>query len=130
MTRKTLVPELRDADSRKALAEVVSALLGRWQLTAADRLALLGLEGRAEPKPGEALPDNPALLERAGHLLAIDRALARLYPYQPGLRDRWVSLAEPRLAGRRPLDVMLAGGIEGIRAVRDLVESRTGTRTG
>jgi hypothetical protein len=123
---KTFLGELRDFESRRALAEAVTALLDRWNLAAADRSSLLGLDEGAELRPGEALPENPAVLQRAGHLLAIGRALRRMYPYQPTLRDRWVATPEPALGGKTPLATMLAQGIDGIREVRELIESRAG----
>jgi hypothetical protein len=126
--RKTLVPELRDMESRKALAEAVNGLLERWGLNPADRSALLAMKARGEPARDEPLPDDPAVLERAGHLLAIERALRRLYPYQPQLRDRWVSTAAPGLRGRPPIEVMLAGGVEGIRTVREVAEHLADTK--
>jgi hypothetical protein len=124
---KTLVGELRDLASRRALAEAVTALLDRWNLAAGDRSSLLGLDPWAGLRPGEALPEDPAVLQRAGHLLAIDRALRRVYPYQPTLRDRWVATPEAVLGGRPPLAVMLDGGNAGIQAVRELIETRAGT---
>jgi hypothetical protein len=123
---KTFVGELRDFESRRALAEAVTALLDRWNLAAADRSSLLGLDQEAALRPGEALPEDPAVLQRTGHLLAIGRALRRVYPYLPTLRDGWVATPEPALAGKTPLAVMLAEGIEGIQAVRELIESRSG----
>jgi hypothetical protein len=124
---KTFLGELRDFESRRALVEAVTALLDRWNLAAADRSSLLGLDEGAELRPGEALPENPGVLQRAGHLLAIGRALRRLYPYQPTLRDRCVATPEPALGGRPPLAVMLDGGNGGILEVRELIETRAGT---
>jgi hypothetical protein len=121
---KTLVPELTDPESRKALAEAVTAVLRRWGLTPTDQSTLLGLKQPRELEPEEALPEDPALMERVGHLLAIERALRRLYPYQERQRDRWITTPEPRLARKAPLEAMLARGIEGIRTVRELLESR------
>ena len=124
---KTFVGELRTIESRRALAEAVTALLDRWNLGAGERSSLLGLDQEAGLSPGEALPEDPAVLQRAGHLLAIGRALHRAYPYQPALRDRWVATPEPALDGRPPLAVMLEGGEDGIQEVRDLIEARAGT---
>jgi len=123
MRRKTFVGELKDLESRRALAEALTALLDRWDVGTADRSRLLGMDQGAPLGPGEALPEDPAVLERAGHLLAIGRALHRVYPYLPTLRDRWVLTPEPALGGKPPLAVMLAGGIEGIRKVREVIES-------
>ena len=119
----TLVPELRDPEARQALAEVILALFKRWELHEFNQALLLGLAEMTKLRQGEPLPDDVAVLARVGHLLAIDRALLKLYPYQPDMRDRWISSPQPRLGGRAPLELMLVGGLRAIKAVRALVES-------
>ena len=120
---ETLVPELKDPETRKALAEVIIAQFERWKLHEVNQAMLLGLSEVTELRQGKPLPDDQAVLEHVGHLLAIDRALLKLYPYQPERRARWISSPQPRLGGRTPLEAMLGGGIQGIKEVRAAVES-------
>lgn len=119
MTR-TLLPEVHDAGTRLALAEAVLGVLGSWGVAPAKHTELLGL---ASPLgPGQPLPDEPGVLERAGHLLGIERALKRLHPDDPAARHAWLMLPDDRLGGQPPLRVMLEG-VEGIRRVRGLLEA-------
>ena len=62
-------------------------------------------------------------LEHVGHLLAIDRALLKRYPHQPHRRNRWLILPQPHLAGKAPLELMLVGGLQGIKEIRAILES-------
>lgn len=117
---ETLVPQLQEPEARRALGEALQALFDEWALDPGERAALLA---SSDLGPGAPLPRDADVLERAGHLLAIGRALRRAYPYQPRLRGGWVSLAEPTLGGASPLQLMLADGLEGIRRVRELIES-------
>jgi hypothetical protein len=121
MTR-TLLPELHSHETRLALAEAVLAVLGEWGVAPATQVELLGLAGAAAPSPGQPLPADPAVLERAGHLLGIERALKRRPPDAPAERHAWLMLPAAELAGRPPLRVMLDGAA-GIRRVRELLEA-------
>ena len=62
------------------------------------------------------------MLERVGHLLAIDRALLKQYPYRSGYRDRWVTIPSDSFNGESPLQIMLTRGIEGIREIQEHLE--------
>ena len=120
---ETFVPELRDPEARQALAEVVLAQFERWGVHELNQAVLLGVAQMTELKRGEPLPEDPAVLERVGHLLAIDRALLKRYPHQPHRRNRWLILPQPHLAGKAPLELMLVGGLQGIKEIRAILES-------
>ena len=117
-------------EGRRALGQVVTMLLESWELPAAERAALLGLQCdlvtrlsayRAGAKP---LPDHAEILERAGNLVSIHRALGRVFPGNAEERYDWVRQSNRRFcAGRAPLDVMLDGGLPAIRRVKSAVES-------
>jgi hypothetical protein len=119
MTR-TLLPELHGAETRLALAEAVLAVLAEWGIYPAKQTELLGLAAPLDP--AQPLPDDPAVLERAGHLLAIERALKRLHPDDPAARHAWLMFPAEALGGRPPLRVML-DGMAGIERVRALLEA-------
>lgn len=120
---ETRLHEFTDPEARKALGEVVRAEMERWGLPDLVQASLLGIAHPADLTSAAVPPEDRALWERIGHLLAIARALKAAYPYRPGLRDRWLMEPHGRLGGRTPLEAMLAGGMEGIREVRDVAES-------
>ena len=124
---ETLVPEFRSPEARQALAEVILAMFERWDVHELNQAMLLGIADVTKLKQGKPLSDDAAVLERVGHLLAIDRALLRRYPSQPHYRDRWVSSAQPQLGGRAPLELMLVGGLQAIKQVRAVIESEVET---
>lgn len=123
---RTRIPELREAASRKALSEVVSALLERWQLDEKDQLALLGLTDAsklASYRQGAPLGKDRELLERVGHLLAIDRVLQAIYPLAPEIRDGWIKMKDFSLGNKTPLEVVRLQGVNGLRQVRRQLET-------
>lgn len=122
---ETLLPSLKGKQARKALAEAVIVIFDRWQLTEADQATLLGLTDPAEVfryREGMPLPDDPDLLERVGHLLAIYRALQRIYGREPVLCDRWMLAKDLLLGQRSPLEVVRLEGLEGLKAIRRSLE--------
>lgn len=119
---RTLLPEVRSAETRLALAEAVLAVLGEWGVYPAKQAELLGLSGTAPLGQGQPLPADAAVLERAGHLLGVERALRRRHPDDPAARHAWLMFPAEGLGGQPPLRVML-DGVEGIRRVRTLLES-------
>ena len=119
MTR-TLLPEIHTPETLAALADAVLAVLADWGVAPAKQVELLGLA--APHIPGQPLPDDPGVLERAGHLLGIERALKRRYPDDPAARHAWLMLPENGLGAQPPLRVML-DGVEGIRRARSLLEN-------
>lgn len=119
MTR-TLLPETHTPETLAALADAVLAVLGDWGVAPARQVGLLGLA--AAQIPGQPLPDDPGVLERAGYLLGIERALKRRYPDDPAARHAWLMLPESGLGAQAPLRVMF-DGVDGIRRVRSLLET-------
>ena len=122
---ETLIPNLNGEQARKALAEVVTVMFDRWQLTEVDQATLLGLTDPADVvryREGMPLPDDPDLLERVGHLLAIYRALQRIYGRDPVLCNRWILAKDLLLGYRSPLEVVRLEGLEGLKAIRRSLE--------
>lgn len=117
----TLLPQLEDPEAREAVAEALMALFARWDLHEVNQAQLLGLSSVYELKRKmvEASSDT---MERAGYLLAVDRALLKQFPAQPGKRDRWIFTRNAKLGGLTPLAVMLEQGVPGIILVKELVE--------
>ena len=120
---ETLLRDLREPDARAAVTAAVVALFDRWNLGEGDRAILVGL---CEPSQGaleEALRRGRGSMECMGELLAIGRALDVKFRHQPELRDHWIATYPMELGGRRPLDIMLRGGLPGMREVRALLQS-------
>ena len=120
---ETFVAGLKSEESRKVLAETLLAAFDRWGLTQQKQAALLGLPDMSTLMRGEPLPENPDVLERTGHLLAIDRALVRLYRDDVKARDAWLMFSYSELGGQSLLALMLAG-LDGIKEVRKFIESQ------
>lgn len=120
--QKTWLPEIKDAESRRALAVAILALFASWQLHEVNQAALLGMQDIASLRDGEPLPDDAEVMERAGHLLAIGRALRKAFPNQLSQRTHWISSPHVKLFGATPLQYMLAGDKETIRQIRAIAE--------
>ena len=118
----TFLPQLETPEARRAVTEAVLALLSRWALPEAKQAELLGVRDFSAVAKSMLLPDDASVLERAGHLLAIGRGLRRLCAEEPAA-DWWVTSRCDALGGFSPLVVML-GGLDGIKRVRVLLESK------
>jgi hypothetical protein len=123
-------PDLHSRDSRVRLAKMVMRLFDHWKLATADQCALLGLSENARMtlsryRKGNALADNVDILGRAGHLLAIHKALRIIFPHDRDLAYRWVSQPNRRFGGQAPLEVMKEG-YEGLLAVRRYLDFERG----
>ncbi len=118
----TLLPEVELPETRAALCEAVLALLDEWDLHEVNQAELLGLPSLDKLRRTGTLPKNEEVLERAGHLLALGRALRLAFPYKPTARRQWVVTPHRILNGAMPLQIMLEGGCEAIEEVRHLAE--------
>ena len=118
---ETWLPLLQTAEARRAVAEALLMIFERWGLDEDQQAELLGLPDIRPLQSGQALPDTARTLERAGHLLAIDRELHRLYPDDQAMADGWVIYHHSALDWSSPLAVMLTG-LDGIKKVRALLE--------
>jgi hypothetical protein len=63
------------------------------------------------------LPNTQDILDRAGWLLDIHKALRSLYPNNPGLCYQWILLQNVVFANQSPLDYMKYHGLIGIAKV-------------
>lgn len=115
----TYLSGMHSEEGRRAVAESLLAMFRQWELDEAEQASLLGMKEIQPLWQGSALPNETVILERAGLLLAIGRALRQQFADEPLMQERWISLPNIWLQGRAPLRVMLEGD-EGIRTVHDL----------
>lgn len=128
--KRASVIDVSSREARGRLAAMVTQLLDHWHLTAAEQAELLGLSSASRStlsryRGGEPLADSRDLLDRAGHLLGIHKALRLLFPHDRDLAYRWVTQANRRL-GARPVDLIIEHGFEGLLAVRRYLDFQRG----
>lgn len=114
---------LQDGEARQVVIEAICALFKRWRLHPVNQAELLGLADMSDLKQYKSPSDDCFVFERIGHLLAIDRALLKRYPYQATTHDQWVWQALEQLHDQTPMAFMLHEGIEGIKYVRNLLNA-------
>ena len=119
----THLQELQEPEARQAVIDVVSDLFKRWQLHPVNQAELLGIGDMSDLQQGRLAGDESLVFERIGHLLAIDRALLKRFPYQDTTRDRWIWQERAQLQGETPMAFMLRYGLDGIKHIRQLLES-------
>ncbi len=125
---------LADVATRERLTpasiEGVIRLVEIWRLTSAEACALMGdisertwFRMKKGERGGALSQDN---LTRVSALVGIFKGLRLLFS-EP-LSSEWIRLANknPRYGGRRPLDVMIEGGIPKLLEVRRHVDSMRG----
>lgn len=110
-------------EQRVALTRSVLQVLDGWALSPEDQCDLLGLgpPGAARRlrrhRLGNPLPDESEVWTRVALLLELDRAVNQLFPHSGAAADLWVTTPRLKFGRRTPLELMLAGGVEGIRRV-------------
>jgi hypothetical protein len=113
-------PIRHDAQAGAGL-RAFARITGKWNLAAADAMALLGVDSRStyyellrrarETREVKGLSRDQ--LDRLSFLLGIYAAIRVLFPHSEESRNQWVSRANsaPLFSGRAPLDVMRSGMI-------------------
>ncbi|HZU26608.1 MAG TPA: MbcA/ParS/Xre antitoxin family protein [Bryobacteraceae bacterium] len=101
-----------------------------WQLNGEQQRALLGWPPEStfyKYKSGHVGVLSYDTLVRISLVLGIFKALRILYPDKE-MADRWVTLPNSNelFGGRTALDLMMAGGIDGLHQVRRLLDARRG----
>ncbi len=106
---------------RAAVASMLLRLFSKWQLSPKDQRTLLGQVGRAKIKASELdewLRVTADTRLRAGHLFAIYKNLAILFPKNPEIVFTWPTSPNRALRGQRPLRIMKTQSIAGLMRVR------------
>ncbi len=115
--------DLEDPDARKKLAIMLMKLFEHWELNQRAQTNLLGISEQSRStldkyRKGESpLPKSRDMLDWAGYLLAIHKALRLLYPKNIQIRYSWVSRPNRAFDNLTPLEVMQSQGVLGIARV-------------
>ena len=112
------------ADLRGAETNALLRIFDVWGVTErAHQSALLGVDDKAlgQYLDGRPLANEPELLTRAGHLLAIHKVLRLRYANRRPVIREWLGLTCAILDGRTPMEVMLASP-EGLANLRRHLE--------
>jgi uncharacterized protein (DUF2384 family) len=110
-------------EQRVTLTRSVLQVLDGWALSPNDQCALLGVgqpgavRRLRRHRLGNPLPDEPEVWVRVALILDIDRAVNQLFPHSGAAADLWVTTPRVKFGRRTPLELMLSGGVEGIRRV-------------
>ena len=115
-------------DDGGKLAEMIMRLFRLWEISSADKLALLGLDSAANElleayEHGTPLPETEEMLKRVGFLLGIHKNLRILFPH-PGNRNlvySWIKRYNSD-HGAVPLDTMKTG-LQGLASVYHFLDS-------
>jgi hypothetical protein len=107
---------------RQTLSKLLTNLFAKWELSTQEQLNLLGLSSCSRAilskyRRGGALTKSRDMLDRAGWILAIHKALRLLFPRNESLRYSWVKRRNRDFDNHTPLEVMMEGGIIGIAKV-------------
>ena len=118
---------LDDRANRKRLAGMVTNLFACWDLSDGEACMLLGkpsddLGDLRRYRNGAPIAEDPELIQRIGHLLAIHKALRIIFPRNKELAYRWASQPNSRFEGKRALDIM-TGSCEGLAEIRRSLET-------
>ena len=112
---------------RGTLAKMVTHAFDLWKIDTDAQLSLLGLaaSNRAELsryRKGEPLADNPDLIQRVGHLLAIHKSLRQLFPQDRDLAYAWMTQINRAFDHRTPVGVIREQGLPGLQAVHTYLD--------
>lgn len=111
-----------------AIFRVFDGIARAWSLGEGEKVALLGLGGLAELQELRTTPLDEVpteIVERVAILLDTFKAINTLLP-QPDPADAWIRAPNRALpfGGRSALEVMVGGGLEGLRMVRAYLQAQ------
>lgn len=111
-------------EDRTQLGRMVVNLLDDWGIKASDQVNILalpdGTPGRKMRRYQEdtPLPDDPEVMKRVEHLMGIADALRTTFPRNANIGLLWLKQPCRRLRSRRPLEIMIEDGLNGLITVR------------
>ena len=112
------------SEDRVELGRMVINTLDEWEVRGSDQVIILALpEGTPSRKLQKyqndtPLPDDPLVLKRVEHLLGIAEALRTTFPRNASIGLIWLKQPCKRLRKRRPIEIIIEDGLEGLISVR------------
>lgn len=128
---RTPTVDPHSTEGRVALSKMVTKLFDLWNLSSADKAALLGLsEGSrsaiARYGRGGPLADNRDLFDRVTYLLSIHRSLRILFPKNRDIVYRWMTMPNRQFDSRTPVQVIREQGFLGLLIVKRYLDFERG----
>ena len=122
--------DLATREAGQALLRTFFGIADAWKLTAAERMALLGLRSRSTFhlwREGKSGPLSADTLERLSYVFGIYKALQMLLPSAESA-DEWVRKpnAAPLFNGQSALERMVSGHVADLYEVRRYLDAQRG----
>lgn len=112
-------------EERIELTKIVLVTLKDWGADEAQQILLLALPADTKPRhmkryyfDDQPLPDEKQTYIRIEHIMGIADALRTSYPLNATAGAVWLKRRNRHFGDRRPLDIMLEDGINGVLSVR------------
>ena len=111
-------------EDRTELGRMVVNMLEDCGIKFSDQLSILALPDGTPTRmlrryqDDTPLPDDPDVMKRVEHLLGIADALRTTFPRNAQIGLLWLKQPCKRLRRRRPLDIMVEDGLNGLITVR------------
>ncbi|MFO1257401.1 MAG: antitoxin Xre/MbcA/ParS toxin-binding domain-containing protein [Gammaproteobacteria bacterium] len=104
------------------LTIMLMRLFELWELDQATKLNFLGLSIKSRSSlthymKGKSLPKSRDMLDRAGYLLSIHKALRLLYPKNVVIRHTWIKRRNQAFNNFSPLELIQEEGMLGLAKV-------------
>jgi hypothetical protein len=116
----------------KGIVEAFIKTCQRWRLSEREQLVLLGYGDNdlmgMQILRGLWLKTSQDMKDRSGYVLSISLGLGSIFNEVAEAELAWLNAPHPKLAGRRPVAVMLEGKMKGLMAVSALVAEERGLR--
>jgi len=122
------------SEDRIELGRAVINIMDEWGIRGSDQIIILALpEGTRARKlhkyqDDTPLPNDPVVLKRVEHLLGIAEALRTTFPRNASIGLLWLKQPCKRLRKRRPIEVMIEDGLDGLIRVRTHLDCSFGWR--
>jgi len=106
------------------LTRMIMSILDSWGLNGQAQMGILnlpkGIPVRALRRYREntPFPDDAGVYERVDHIVGIYDALRTTYPHNPPMGVLWMKQTNTRFQDQSPLQVIVAGGLQGLVRVR------------
>jgi len=115
------------------LTESIINYLDEWKLPPEDMINILGLPASTKSRHvqqyrsmNKPLPQTEETMKRIDHIKGIADALRTTFPFSNQMRYLWLRKPHRRFGRKRPLEVILNEGINGLMRVRIEVDCSYG----